>query len=501
MKSWGFFCGCEEKVTAQELHSNDPAEKTADLKAVLAMSVPMVVTTCSPLVMRLADFAFVSKLGTAAQAAIVPTQMVLWTYMAMSIGIVTSVTTFAAQCLGKNKLRDCSAYAWQSVYISLGLGVLGLGLWFAFPPIFAWLGHEPAVMAMELRYAQVSVWAILPTIVAHALGSFFSGVHRPRVTMLAAIEANAINIVLNYALIFGAWGLPAMGFTGAALGTVIAAFYNALRLCVTLWLPATNRAFGSRSTWRIDWPKIRGLWRVGMPQGVHWFSDVMVWALFVNVLIGRFGTIELAASNVAWQYVRIAFMPMIGIGQALTSLVGKAIGQGDSNRALRLTRISIGIAFLYIAALSVLYVVRREALVRLFSEDDAVVAIGMNIMICLAVFQLFDVLGTTYYHALRGAGDTTWPMLMYVVSHWCVVIGGGYVVVTLKPELGGLGPWIVATVLISLTGVLLRWRWASRAWMKMDIFSASGRGSDRHEEPVLGGGRDAAELEPSSITS
>ncbi len=150
-----------------------PAQKLEDrgeLRAVLAMSVPMVVSTCSPMVMRVADFAFVSALGTDAQAAILPAQMILWCYLAMAIGLVTTVNTFAAQSLGRQRFHDCSAYAWQSLYFSIALGFAGLGLWFVFPAVFAWIGHDPNVQSLEVLYTRISVWAILPTTAAQALG-------------------------------------------------------------------------------------------------------------------------------------------------------------------------------------------------------------------------------------------------------------------------------------------------------------------------------------------
>ncbi len=115
-------------MSVQEKNLSPMPDRGGELRAVMSMSVPMVISTCSPMVMRVADFAFVSTLGTAAQAAIVPAQMALWCYMAMAIGLVTAVNTFAAQSLGRQCPRDCGAYAWQSLYLSAGLGIAGLGM-------------------------------------------------------------------------------------------------------------------------------------------------------------------------------------------------------------------------------------------------------------------------------------------------------------------------------------------------------------------------------------
>ena len=461
-------------MSAHELHSGESIDRSGEFKAVLAMSAPIVISTCSPMVMRVADFAFVATLGTDAQAAIIPAQITLWCYIAFAMGLVTAVNTFSAQALGRGQLRDCSAYAWQSLYLSAFLGVAGLGLWFFLPAIFSVVNHEPPVQALEVVYTRISVWAILPTVAAQALGSFFNGIHRPRVTMMGALESNALNIFLNYALIFGAFGFPKLGFAGAAWGTVIAGVYLTLRLMASLWWGETRRSCAARETWRIDGVKLRALCRVGLPQGLQWFSEVTVWAVFCTQLIGRFGTVELAATNVAWQYIRIGFMPIIGVGQAVTSMVGKAIGQNDPQRAMRYTRIGVLAALAYVTVLSGLYCLKGGSLVSLFNDDATVIQLGTKIMFCVAAFQIFDVLGQVYYHALRGAGDTKWPMVMMTVSHWLVVVGGGALVVWLKPEWGSLGPWVVASMLISLTGVLLWGRWRSLAWTRIDLFAGDG---------------------------
>ncbi|MHC4067182.1 MAG: MATE family efflux transporter, partial [Planctomycetota bacterium] len=272
-------------------------------------------------------------------------------------------------------------------------------------------------------------------------------------------------------LIFGKLGLPAMGIAGAAAGTVVATSYRCLRLTVTMCLPAFHRRFAARDTWRIDRVKALNVLRLGAPQGGQWFSDVVVWMLFVNVLVGRmFGTDHLIATAVAWQYLRISFLPAIGVGMAVTSLVGRAIGQGDPQRAIRQTRVTLMIVGVYMGGLACAFLIWRRELIALFNDAPEIVAIGAGVMVCAAVFQLFDAMGIIYTSALRGAGDTLWPSAMFVVSHWVILIGGGYVMAVFAPGLASLGPWIAATTLLILCGLLLWWRWHGRTWMKIDIF-------------------------------
>ena len=317
----------------------------------------------------------------------------------------------------------------------------------------------------------MAIWSVGPTIAAAGLSAFFNGIHHPKTTMWSAIEGIVVNMVVSYCLIFGKLGLPAMGIAGAAAGTVVATIYRVLRLTLTLCMPSINEKFNSRATWRPDRVKLAGVLRLGVPQGAQWFSDVVVWMIFISVLIGRmFGTDHLIANNAAWQYLRISFMPTIGMGMALTSLIGKAIGQGDPQQAIRQTRMGVGVVLAYMATLSVVFLIWRRELIAFFNTDPEIVTIGASIMICAAVFQVFDGMGIVYTCALRGAGDTAWPSIVFVVSHWTILVGGGYVMAVMFPSWGSIGPWVAGTTLLVLLGFVLWYRWHSRAWMKIDIF-------------------------------
>lgn len=452
-------------------------QRRAEVRNVIAMSIPVVVTTSSRAFMDIVDYVMITRLPQVeAQAAILPAQIVMWSYIIVGLGMTSMVSTFASQSLGRQQYRDCSAYAWQSLYLAAFFGCIGLALRPMLPGLIASFGHAPKVQELEFAYTHVALLTVAPTIAAYGLGYFFVGVHRPWVTMWTAIEANAVNIVVSFVLIFGHLGFQPMGIAGAAWGTLAAVSYRTIRLLLTLVGPSAARRFHSRSTWRPSWVCLKGLIRVGLPCSLQWLCDVIVWAIFVNVLVGsKFGTVHLIATNIAWQYMRIAFMPTIGVGQALTALVGKSIGAGDPKRAVREARFAVLITLGYMGTLSVIYWLKGPALIRLFNTDPQVVEIGTTVMLCAAVFQLFDAIGITYNSALRGAGDTFIPSMFFIVSNWVVIVGCGWFVASRYPELGSLGPWIAASGLIVITGVFLWWRWHSRAWMKINLFGPTAR--------------------------
>jgi Na+-driven multidrug efflux pump len=121
------------------------ARRKQEIRSVVALSVPIVVATCSRMVMDVSDFVMISWLGSDAQAALLPAQLLLWCYIVLGMGIVSMVSTFASQCLGRNALTNCSAYAWQGVYLSAVFGLMGLMLWPLVPRVVGWIGHDPAI--------------------------------------------------------------------------------------------------------------------------------------------------------------------------------------------------------------------------------------------------------------------------------------------------------------------------------------------------------------------
>ena len=338
------------------------------------------------------------------------------------------------------------------------------------PTITGWIGHAPDVEAMEIRYLDIALLTAGPTVAGHALGQFFIGIHKPRVTMWSVVESNIINIGVSAVLIFGYFGFEPMGIAGAAYGTVVGVSYQTIRLLVALLHPAVDARYGSRSAWRGSLRGMGKLLRVGIPCGLQSMCDVLVWALFVNVLIGRFGDVHLLATNTAWQYLRISYLPTLGAGQALTALVGRSIGAGDAQRAVRETRTAVGLVSAFMGLLSLAYWFYGPELIQLFgNQNPEVIRIGAQIMICAAFFQLLDGIGIIYTSALRGAADTVIPATVYIISLWVVVIGGGWTVAVLWPGLGSLGPWLAASCLIALSGLFMWYRWHSRAWMRIDL--------------------------------
>lgn len=439
----------------------------------LVLAAPIIASMISRTVMSFIDFIMVSQLGTEAQAAIMPAGILLFCVIAFGMGLLSMVGTFVAQSLGRGRLADCSAYAWQGIWLSLLLAVVLLPTWWLAPPLFAAVGHAPAVQEMETVYVQIGILGLFPTMGSMALSNFFTGVHKPMVGFWAALVSNVFNAVGNYALIFGHFGLPAMGIAGAAWATQAAAALQMTILLAWMLRPAAARLYHTRHTWRPDLSRLRRITWFGLPAGVQYTIDIISFTILTLLLVGRFGTEQLAAHNLSFKFLEISFMPTVGLGAAVTAAVGKAIGQGHFDLARTITRWAAAMGIGYMGLIGAVYLGFRHEMISLLTDDPVVMRWAGHMLVLCAIFQIFDALNIIHLSALRGAGDNHWPAIMSTVSAAVLMIGGGWMVIHLAPQWGSLGPWAAATVHIMALGILFWARWKWGPWERIDLIDRS----------------------------
>jgi MATE family multidrug resistance protein len=453
------------------LSRNHTADETS-LKYMLKLAAPMVVTNISFTVMQFVDRFMVSRLGTEALAAILPAGIISFVPASFALGVMTSVNTFVSQSLGRGRKKDCSNYCWQAIYMGLlYLSVTAAIMWPAAPWIFRTLGHEPAVVNLEVIYFRIMLYAQFLSVFTWSSSQFFMGVHRPVITMYAALFGQVVNIAANYVLIFGNFGFPAMGVAGAGWGTFIGTAVSAGMVMAMFFGGDINSNFASRRTKNIDLTKMIDLLKVGFPAGFGFFVNMAFWGIILFGLVGRFGKEALAATSAVFACMNVSFMPIAGLGTALTAAVGKSIGEGKKDVAIKQTGVCLRVALIYMGLVGFCFFMFRNDLMAFWAPDDKeVVSIGINIFIFAAVFQVFDAMLLIYYDALCGAGDTLWLAIVEACGAAIIMGLGGFCMLTLFPELGALGPWIATTVKIIVVALANRWRFKSNKWMQIDLF-------------------------------
>jgi MATE family multidrug resistance protein len=456
---------------------------------VWAIAWPTVLTMTSYTVMQFTDKVMVAQVGPLEVAAQGNGGVWAFNVIAIAMGVLTVVNTYVAQNLGAGRPQEGSRYAWAGLWLSVAAWVLLLLPFAAILPwMFGWMGHEPELQRLETAYGQIVLVGALVLLANKSMSHYFFGMHRPKVIALAAIVGNVTNVLLNYTLIYGEAGLPAlglpgipgvpaMGLVGAGVATVIG---TAVELAIPMAVflsPAMHRLYGTRRAWWPDLSAMRDLLRLGWPASLQWGSELICWSIFMSVLVGRFGSDHMTAGWAVLGYMHLSFMPAVGFSAAVAAIVGRRIGEGLPDVAAARARLGLLLAMGYMTLCAVVMVVFREPLVAIFAggEDtppervDRIVAIGMQLMICAAIFQTVDAIGVVCTGALRGAGDTVWPGVATLLLSWTFIVGGGWALVTFFPAMESLGPWIGASVYIILYGVTMCVRWESGTWRRISL--------------------------------
>lgn len=455
------------------------------LHEVVRMAWPIMLGAMSWVIMDFVDKIFVSRLGVDNLAAIGSAGIWAYTLGVFFVGIAGCVSTFSAQSLGRGNRENCSRFAWQGIYISIAASSMVLLIWPLSQPLFERMGHAPEVVELELTYFRIRVLGFAFIAWQAALAGFFQSINRPIIPMYAALAANVTNVVLDYVLIFGKLGAPALGIAGAAIATVVSIAFQAVLLQAIFMGKAVDREYGSRRTWRFDWVKMRDLFAIGWPSGVSSFLDVASWSIFTSFIVGGFGTVQLAAHTAAISFMHLTFIPAMALGMATTPIVGRWIGRGDIRtaklRAYTATRLAIVFMVIIGATLAIL----GPYLMRVFSSDPEVIGLGYSLLILAAIFAGFDAITIVLAGALRGAGDTRWMMITLSIGAYGVALPLAWLFAH-PMGLGARGAWIGETIyIILLSGVFLK-RFHGEAWRDIRIFS-----EDRLPEPQLAAASEA----------
>ena len=442
-------------------------------KEVLHLAYPLILSQMSFTIQVFVDRLFLTWYSAEAVAGAVTALFVVWAVMGLCIGTGEYVTTFVAQYLGAGRESRIGAAVWQGIYFAACAGLLMAALIPLAEPVFALAGHAEELRAHEVTYARIILAGGFPIVLMATLASFFAGRGQTLVILVVNVLATVVNATLDYLWIFGYGGFPRMGVAGAAYATILSqAFGAAVYLCVIL--RARHRArYGTLSGWRFDRDLFGRLLRFGLPAGLQFSMEIFAFALFM-VIVGRLGTAPLAASGIAFNLNMIVFMPMLGFGLAVSSLVGRYLGSERPDLAERVTWSAVWLCLFYMFACCALYLSAPQLLLAPYAAGGnadsfrEVAAITGVLLRFVAVYSLFDMLNVLFASALKGAGDTTYPVMATVTLAWSVMLVPSYVFCVLGDG-GVYAAWSAATAYIFLVGLVMYRRFRRGHWRSMRV--------------------------------
>ena len=447
----------------------------------LVIAFPLVLSTAAWSVQHFVDRMFLTWYSTEAMAAALPGGMTNFVFASFFIGIASYVNTFVAQYNGAGRRRRVGPALWQGGYLALISAVAACILILLAHPIFDLIGHEPSIREREVTYFSILCFGHPPLILSTVLSCFYSGRGRTWMVFNVNVAATAVNIVLDYGLIFGKWGLPAWGIRGAAWATNLAEVFAALVFCALLLQSRYRREFATLSGWRFDRELFGRMLRFGGPNGVNFMFDMMSFSLFI-LIVGRAGILELTATNLAFNINTLAFMPLIGAGIAVSTMVGQRLGQNRPEAAAYATWSGLHLAQLYMGSMALAYFCVPQWFLMPYglgaSGEDFEAAREMALLLLniVALYCLFDAGYIIFTAALKGAGDTRFILFAALAAGWFVMLIPAYAAHALfDANLYVLWGFLCAYI-ITASGIFY-WRFRQGKWMQMRVIE---------EEPLTG---------------
>ncbi|MCF7837310.1 MAG: MATE family efflux transporter [Candidatus Marinimicrobia bacterium] len=449
----------------------------AGYREVLRVAWPLMINTGSFTVMLFADRIFLSWYSSEAIRAALPAGILCFSLTSGFMAIAAFTNVFVAQYFGAGDRAGCSRATAQGIWFSLLcwpllLALIPAGKWF-----LRLAAHPPEVLVLEEQYLTIILWGGITTLLGAAVGGFFTGLGRTRVTMATNVLGNACNLVLDYGLIFGKWGLPEMGIRGAAIGTVVAHAISPALLLALYFGRRCRDSYATHRHWRLDRALFARLLRFGFPSGVHIALDVSAFTVFV-MLTGAYPPAQHAASNIAISINSLAFMPLIGLGIAASTLVGQYQGRRRADLARRSARNAFRLGFFYMCACAALFLLLPETLFAAFTARsdmalEEILPVGRRLLWVMAAWGQADNASLVLGSALKGAGDTRFVMICSLLAAWGLLVPGQLLLVRVW-QAPLLLSWIWTALFIALLGSAFWLRYRGRNWLMIDLL---GRGT------------------------
>ena len=445
-------------------------------REVLRMAAPLILSTGSWSLQIFVDRVFLSWYGRDVLAASLPAGMLHFTFSSLFIGTVAYVNTFVAQYWGADRPERVGPAVWQGIYVGLASGVVILCLMPFSEIFFEWAGHEPQIRALEAEYFRILCFTG-PGITGVAVSSFFSGRGDTRTVMWVNFLANGLNIILDYAWIFGHWGFPEWGIRGAAWATVVSQLLIPVVFFVLMTRPGYRDTLRTLSGWRPDAALLRRLVRFGLPNGVQFMLEILGFSMFI-LLVGKLGATALAATSVAFNVNTLAFLPMMGLGIAVSTLVGQYLGRDMPDLAERSTWSAAHLSLTYMLVMAAGYVFMPGLFLRPFmsgADPDAFEQVwDMSVVLLrfVAIYCVFDAFYIVFSAAVKGAGDTRFVMLASVALGWFVMVVPTYLsVVTFGWSL--YIAWIFVSLYLVAGGLIFLLRFRGGRWKSMRVIESA----------------------------
>ncbi len=389
-----------------------------ELAALWLLAWPILIGQLANVGMSVVDVAMAGH-ASAQDLAGVSLGVSIWNIVIITLmGVMLSVNPLVAHHVGAGDLDRVPHVVRQALWKAVFIGLLAFALANASVVVFDHLALEPQVRSIAKNFVHITSFALPAFTCWRALYGYSTSVNQTKPMMAIALAALVLNVFVNWLLVYGNWGFPALGGLGCAWSTLLCVWFN---LGAMLWWMRRSPAY--RSTWPFGCfepphvGKLRSLFKLGLPIGLTYLAETSAFGL-IALLVAKFGSTQVGAHQIALNFTSLVFMVPLSMGVALLTRVGQALGAGDvvAARFRSWVGVGAGLAFAVLSATGM--ALFNVQIASAYTDDAAVVSVAAQLLFLAAVFQLSDVTQVMTSSAIRGYKVTRSPMVVQLVAFW-----------------------------------------------------------------------------------
>ncbi len=434
----------------------------SDFKANLMLAWPIILGQLGQVSVNIIDNIMVGQLGATALASVSLAIAIFIIFLVVGIGVSMSLQPLVAEAEAREDHQRISYSFKHSFIVNVLFALLSVLAVELTMPLLYHLGQEPAVVAGAIPYLRICVWSMVPMMMFQALRGLAEGLSSTAPPMIAMLVGNVINVVLNYMLIYGNWGAPELGVSGAAWGTLASRGVMLLVLLILsrFWIRKAVLSIWDYllkidpKTYSIDY--FKKVLSLGIPTSLQMLFEVGAFAA-AAVMMGMLGEEAQAAHQITINAVSATFMVCTGLSVAATVRVGNAFGRDDREGMRKAGIVAIAQSILFMFCAAVLITMFRNIIPTFYIDNQEVISIASGLFLIAAIFQISDGIQVAAIGALRGMQDIWWPTMVTFFAYTCVGLPFSYIS-AFHYNLGYSGIWIGILIGLSLSAVMNSWR-------------------------------------------
>jgi MATE family multidrug resistance protein len=430
-------------------------------REVITLAWPIAAAMLGETAIGLVDTKLVGGLGAAALGGVGLGTTLMFLGYAVVFGLMRGVKIATAHAIGEGRARDGFAYARAGVMLGVALGIVELLACRDVSPVLRALGADPEIVPYARDFLAAVTLGAPATCALSALIQHRQAIGDTRTPMIVGITGNLFNAAFAWVLIYGRFGLPALGVKGAGYATALT---ELLELIAMSWLLVRGQRASAVQPSLTLVGALREVMAIGGPTGIQFGSEMAAFTMF-TVILGSIGAHEIAAHQIALNTIRVSFLPGAAIAEATSVLVGQSLGRRDLGGAAAVTRSALKIAVGFMAACGAFFALGGGLVAEFFSRDATVGATAKKLLLVAALFQVLDAVSIVLRGALRGAKDVRLVMLIGISSVWLFVPTAAWFLGR-QAGLGALGGWLGFIAETSLSAGLFWWRWKNGGWRR-----------------------------------